>query len=219
MRKFCLFVGLITARAEIPWKSWNKRTAGKPVFILFTNEDLEMKCDLCRKIEETWFPMMEDWEEKKHAIVDVVDCSGDGKQICTKMDLHGKLPNMRYGWGGPDALKTGGLKGYSGGRFEDQLKKWAKDNLVEGLVPGEEFGSVMQKSDKNSFGAGGAAEGMGITKEELERIQRTASASMSAEEYKAFMDKSSGPSGAGQSATKPPESKKARRRRKKKSEL
>eukprot|EP00929_Paragymnodinium_shiwhaense_P032043 TRINITY_DN17833_c0_g1_i1.p1 TRINITY_DN17833_c0_g1~~TRINITY_DN17833_c0_g1_i1.p1 ORF type:complete len:232 (+),score=69.62 TRINITY_DN17833_c0_g1_i1:94-789(+) len=196
------------AGTELTWKNWEKRTEGKPVFALFTSTGDDCP-SFCKEIEETWSKLMEVWddEDHQHAVVAMVDCHGKGKKICQKMELVGKIPNMRHGWGGKAALKPGGLRGYAGSRMEDSLKEWADQYLVKGLTPGEEFVPVNKDGQPTTQRK--------MSAKDVERLKGTASATLSPQQYEELMGKGSAEEvlKAANAQKEATESKKARRRR------
>merc|ERR1711865_1124131 len=124
----------------------------------------------------------------------MVDCSLKGRGICKKMDLIGKVPNMRHGWGGERALKPGGLQGYNGGRFQKSLMEFAKQNLkkskIKKMKVGDEFATWVAKKS----GPGGAS----MSQSEINEMSKTATASMTPEQYKEWVAAGSSPDAAKQ---------------------
>eukprot|EP00927_Polykrikos_kofoidii_P077019 TRINITY_DN74011_c0_g1_i1.p1 TRINITY_DN74011_c0_g1~~TRINITY_DN74011_c0_g1_i1.p1 ORF type:complete len:223 (-),score=55.38 TRINITY_DN74011_c0_g1_i1:185-853(-) len=209
MRSLLIVVAAFATTAhghELTWKNWEKKTEGKPVFLLFTSSGEDCSEKLCRDLEEAWAPIIEEMEDADHAVIGSVDCDFLGRQICIKMGLIGSLPNMRHGWGGKAALKVGGLTGYSGSRFTDKLRLFVQSSLakdhIKKLKPGDDF--VVQ----------GPQSSMSKTPEELERLRKTADVSFTPEEFKkAFGGGKSKPADDATAEPKAKASTKRRRRR------
>jgi len=72
---------------------------------------------------------MDDFKDSPTALVADVDCTADGKELCSKNDVRG-YPTIMYG-------EVGELKKYEGGRSYEQLKKFAEENLGPTCGPGE----------------------------------------------------------------------------------
>jgi len=64
---------------------------------------------------------MEEFKDSTTSLIADVDCTTEGKELCTKYGVGG-YPSIKYG--DPDDLKD-----YNGGRTLDDLKKFASENL------------------------------------------------------------------------------------------
>jgi len=64
---------------------------------------------------------MREFEESETALVADVDCTADGKELCTKVGVKG-YPTLKYG-------DPNNLEDYQGGRDYDDLLTFAKENL------------------------------------------------------------------------------------------
>jgi len=64
---------------------------------------------------------MREFEESETALVADVDCTADGKDLCTKVGVKG-YPTLKYG-------DPNNLEDYKGGRDYDDLLTFAKENL------------------------------------------------------------------------------------------
>jgi len=64
---------------------------------------------------------MREFEESETALVADVDCTADGKELCTKVGVKG-YPTLKYG-------DPNNLEDYKGGRSYDDLLTFAKENL------------------------------------------------------------------------------------------
>jgi len=64
---------------------------------------------------------MKEFEESETALVADVDCTADGKELCTKEGVKG-FPTLKYG-------DPNNLEDYQGGRTYDDLLTFAKENL------------------------------------------------------------------------------------------
>jgi hypothetical protein len=64
---------------------------------------------------------MREFEDSETALVADVDCTADGKELCTKVGVKG-YPTLKYG-------DPNNLDDYKGGRDYDDLLKFAKENL------------------------------------------------------------------------------------------
>merc|ERR1719481_1257081 len=68
-----------------------------------------------------WDKLMKQFKGHKTALVADVDCTADGKDLCSKVGVSG-YPTLK--WGDPSALED-----YQGGRDFDTLKTFAEENL------------------------------------------------------------------------------------------
>jgi len=64
---------------------------------------------------------MREFDESETALVADVDCTADGKELCTKVGVKG-YPTLKYG-------DPNNLEDYKGGRDYDDLLTFAKENL------------------------------------------------------------------------------------------
>jgi len=64
---------------------------------------------------------MREFEESETALVADVDCTADGKELCTKVGVKG-YPTLKFG-------DPNNLEDYKGGRDYDDLLTFAKENL------------------------------------------------------------------------------------------
>jgi len=71
---------------------------------------------------------MGEFEDSETALVADVDCTADGKELCTKEGVQG-FPTLKYG-------DPNNLEDYKGGRDYDDLLKFAKENLGPTCGPG-----------------------------------------------------------------------------------
>jgi len=71
---------------------------------------------------------MKEFEESETALVADVDCTADGKELCTKVGVKG-YPTLKYG-------DPNNLEDYKGGRDYDDLLTFAKENLGPTCGPG-----------------------------------------------------------------------------------
>merc|ERR1719453_2930154 len=72
-------------------------------------------------MKPAWDKLMESYKGNPTSLVADVDCTAAGKPLCDKVGVRG-YPTIKYG--DPDDLED-----YSGGRSEDDLKKFAAENL------------------------------------------------------------------------------------------
>jgi len=70
---------------------------------------------------------MREFEESETALVADVDCTADGKELCTKVGVKG-YPTLKYG-------DPNNLEDYKGGRDYDDLLTFAKENLGPSCGP------------------------------------------------------------------------------------
>lgn len=75
-------------------------------------------------MKPTWDQLMSDYEGSKHAGIFDVDCTADGKDLCSEVGVTG-YPTIKWG----DPTDKTNLKAYEGGRDVDSLKKFAEENL------------------------------------------------------------------------------------------
>lgn len=74
-----------------------------------------------------WDKLMEEFKGSSTAVIADVDCTAEGKELCSKNGVRG-YPTIKYGE--PDALQD-----YKGGRDFDTLKKFADENLGPSCGP------------------------------------------------------------------------------------
>jgi len=72
-------------------------------------------------MKPAWDRLMREFEESETALVADVDCTADGKELCTKVGVKG-YPTLKYG-------DPNNLEDYKGGRDYDDLLSFAKENL------------------------------------------------------------------------------------------
>lgn len=72
-------------------------------------------------MKPAWDKLMDTFKNSEIALVADVDCTADGKDLCTTHGIRG-YPTIKYG-------TADELKDYTGGRDFDELKKFADDNL------------------------------------------------------------------------------------------
>merc|ERR1712113_1086586 len=72
---------------------------------------------------------MGDFKDSPTSLIADVDCTTEGKDLCSKHDVRG-YPSIKYG-------DPGDLKDYQGGRTYSDLKKFADENLGPSCGPGE----------------------------------------------------------------------------------
>jgi len=75
-----------------------------------------------------WDRLMKEFEQSTTALVADVDCTADGKELCTKVGVKG-YPTLKYG-------DPNNLDDYKGGRTYDDLLTFAKENLGPTCGPG-----------------------------------------------------------------------------------
>ena len=76
--------------------------------------------------------MMDDFKDSPTALVADVDCTAEGKNLCSKHEVRG-YPTIKHG----DPAE---LKDYNGGRSYEDFKKFAEENLGPTCGPGENIG-------------------------------------------------------------------------------
>jgi len=72
-------------------------------------------------MKPAWDRLMREFEESETALVADVDCTADGKPLCSKVGVKG-YPTLKYG-------DPNNLEDYKGGRDYDDLLTFAKENL------------------------------------------------------------------------------------------
>jgi len=113
----CALTALTVFGIELTPANWEKETSGKTVFIKF----LAPWWGHCKKMKPAWDRLMSEFEESETALVADVDCTADGKELCTKVGVKG-YPTLKYG-------DPNNLEDYKGGRDYDDLLTFAKENL------------------------------------------------------------------------------------------
>jgi len=74
-----------------------------------------------------WDRLMDQFEGNPHALVADIDCTAEGKPLCTKHGVQG-YPTIK--WGDPTDLQD-----YQGGRTFDDLQSFAEENLGPSCGP------------------------------------------------------------------------------------
>jgi len=113
----CALTALTVFGIELTPANWEKETAGKTVFIKF----LAPWWGHCKKMKPAWDRLMREFDESETALVADVDCTAEGKELCTKEGVKG-FPTLKYG-------DPNNLEDYKGGREYDDLLTFAKENL------------------------------------------------------------------------------------------
>jgi len=72
-------------------------------------------------MKPAWDQLMESFADSPYYLVADVDCTADGKSLCTEQGVRG-YPTIMYG-------DPSDLEKYTGGRDFDSLKKFADNNL------------------------------------------------------------------------------------------
>merc|ERR1719376_1659149 len=72
-------------------------------------------------MKPAWDRLMSEFEGSETALVADVDCTGDGKALCTKVGVKG-YPTLKYG-------DPNNLEDYKGGREYDDLLTFAQENF------------------------------------------------------------------------------------------
>jgi len=75
-----------------------------------------------------WDRLMKEFEQSTTALIADVDCTADGKPLCTKVGVKG-YPTLKYG-------DPNNLDDYKGGRSYDDLLTFATENLGPTCGPG-----------------------------------------------------------------------------------
>lgn len=87
--------------------------AGRSVFLKF----YAPWCGHCKKMAPAWSELMEKHADSKTLFVAKVDCTKEGKSLCSKEGVRG-FPTVKYG-------SLGNLEKYGGGRTAEALTKFA----------------------------------------------------------------------------------------------
>jgi len=72
-------------------------------------------------MKPAWDKLMAEFADSKTALVADVDCTADGKELCTKIGVQG-YPTLKHG-------NPADLQDYQGGRDFDALLEFASENL------------------------------------------------------------------------------------------
>jgi len=78
-------------------------------------------------MKPSWDRLMREFEESETALVADVDCTADGKELCSRFGVKG-YPTLKHG-------DPNNLEDYKGGRDYDDLLKFAKENLGPSCGP------------------------------------------------------------------------------------
>ena len=87
---------------------------GRSVFLKF----FAPWCGHCKRMAPAWSELMEKHADSKALFVAKVDCTAEGKSLCTKVGVRG-FPTIMHG-------RVGDLEKYSGGRGVESLTKFAE---------------------------------------------------------------------------------------------
>lgn len=125
MLKLLPLVGLSSATIEL--KSQKEfddfvKKSGKGSFIKF----FAPWCGHCKKMKPDWDKMAEEYKDSANVGFADVDCTADGKDICSKVGVRG-YPTIKYWVVDDDAVKD-----YKGGRSLGDLKKFTEDTFKPG---------------------------------------------------------------------------------------
>lgn len=74
-----------------------------------------------------WDKLMADFKDSKSALVADVDCTADGKDLCSEHGVRG-YPTIKHG-------DPADLQDYNGGRTYDEFKAFADENLGPSCSP------------------------------------------------------------------------------------
>lgn len=107
-----LFV-LGAAATSLTSDNWDAETAGKSVFIKFQAP----WWGHCKSMKPSWDKLMAEFADHKTILVGDVDCTADGKSLCSDQGVQG-YPTIKHG--DPAALED-----YDGGRDFDALQAHA----------------------------------------------------------------------------------------------
>jgi len=72
-------------------------------------------------MKPAWDKLIEEFKDSKTALIADVDCTADGKALCSDVGVRG-YPTIKHG-------DPNNLEDYKGGRDFDSLKKFAEENL------------------------------------------------------------------------------------------
>lgn len=109
---------------ELTPENWKAHTEGKIAFVKF----FAPWCGHCKKIKPAWDRLMQDFKASTTAIVAEVDCTADGKDLCTSNGVKG-YPALMWG------KAADPLKPYNGERSYEDLRRFAQANLGESCGP------------------------------------------------------------------------------------
>jgi len=116
-----------------------------------------------------WDKLMDDFKDSPSSLIADVDCTAEGKDLCSKMGVRG-YPTIK--WGDPADLKD-----YEGGRELSDLKKFAEENL--GPSCGPDNLDLCDDDSKASI-----AKFQAMSPEELEKVIEEADAKIASIEAK-----------------------------------
>jgi len=127
-------------------------------------------------MKPSWDRLMKEFESSKTALVADVDCTAEGKPLCTKVGVN-SYPALKYG-------DPNNLEEYEGGRDYDELRTFADENLGPRCGPGNmDLCDEEQKAKIEKF----MAKGLEQLNSEIEELD---AAIKSAEEhFKAEVEK------------------------------
>lgn len=109
-----------TVAIELTADNYFTETVGKVVFLKF----FAPWCAHCKALQPHWDRLLEAYHGSLSTTVLIaeVDCAGTGEVLCTRFGVKG-YPKLK--WGDPSDLQD-----YNGGRFYEEMKKFADENLV-----------------------------------------------------------------------------------------
>jgi len=113
-----LFAAML-ANSELTKQNFDAAVDGKTMFIMF----MAPWHGECKAMKPAWDKLMEEFKDSKTALVEVVDCTAAGKDLCGRFNVN-KYPNIKYG------RYVNDLEEYKEGKDFDSLKKFAEETLV-----------------------------------------------------------------------------------------
>jgi len=113
-------------------------------------------------MKPAWDRLMSEFEGSETALVADVDCTADGKALCTKVGVKG-YPTLKYG-------DPNNLEDYKGGREYDDLLTFAQENL--GPTCGPENTDLCDTDQKAKIEAI-QAKGLDVIEAEIKELDDT----------------------------------------------
>jgi len=122
-----------------------------------------------------WDKLMAEFKDSTTALVADVDCTADGKALCTEIGVRG-YPTIKHG-------DPNNLEDYKGGRDLASLKKFAEENLGPTCGPANlDLCDDAKKADIEKFSAMSAADLESAVQEKTDAMEKLE------KDFKEFVD-------------------------------
>jgi hypothetical protein len=126
-------------------------------------------------MKPAWDKLVAEFKDSKTALVADVDCTADGKSLCSEVGVKG-YPTIKHG-------DPNNLEDYKGGRDFDSLKKFAEENLGPTCGPANmDLCDADKKAQIEKFQAMSASDLEAAIKEKTDTMEKLES------DFKTFVE-------------------------------